>query len=254
MLRKTLTGWVVALGAVLIMTVQARADFFEDFTIAMNRAGFAQGINYNYIAGGWTYEFYQYFNDKEYDFGNSELTLNGALRGEVNYTTRGIPEIEFNLSTPSGLTYDYLATDGVNKFTIDNGYLNIDQKISINKYGGYNIELKIDNIAKLVSDSPEGGELDLTKTIGPINIHGHWLVDVVNLTFGRWCGFMLPGGGLDQLALDWNGLLDNQISDAIAEMKAAENAPAAGKLMMVPEPISMLLLVIGGGMIVGRRR
>jgi len=65
---------------------------------------------------------------------------------------------------------------------------------------------------------------------------------------------MLPGGGLDQLALAWNDLLDNQISDAIAEMKAAEKAPAAGKLMMVPEPISMLLLVIGGGMIVGRRR
>jgi hypothetical protein len=254
MFGRKLTSCVVMLGAVLVTTLQARADFFDNFTVAMKRAGFSQGLEYSYLNKGWTYSYAQYFSDTEYDFGNAEVTLNGTLSGDIGYSTRGIPEVEINMSTPSGLTYDYLYTDGVNKYTIDDGYMNIDQKIIINKYGGYDIELSIDNVATLVNDSEGGGEVDLDYSTGPISIHGNWLVDVVNLTLGQWCGFTLPGGGLTELALKWDELMQQQIDQAITDSESGEDITAAGKFAAVPEPVSMILLVVGGGMIVGRRR
>jgi hypothetical protein len=253
MLKKSIVGWVVV-GVVAIGSLQAQAsERFDNFRYAMGIAGFGQQLTRNVVADGWTYDFGQTFSNTEYDFGNAELTLNGTMVGQAVISNRGIPEIELNLSTPTGIFYDLLATDGPNKLTIDNGFFNVEQKIIINQYGGYNIQMRVTNQGTLVcGDSCD--ETALNFDIGPIDVNGHWLVDVVNLTLGQWCGFTLPGGGLDQIVLGWEQLMQDQMAQVAGSVESNPQVPAGITVAAVPEPVCLSLLVLGAGIMVGRRR
>jgi hypothetical protein len=234
--------------------IQAQAGLFKDIRYAVGYAGFSQQLQRNIIGDGWTYNYGQTFNDKEYDFGNSELILNGTMNGSFNFTRRGIPEAELNLSTPNGLAYTYESTDGPNKFSIDDGFFNIDQKISINEFGGYDIQLTVTNRGTLVYDGATQTSTPINYDIGPINVHGQWLVDVFNLTIGEALGFSLPGGGLDQITLGWDTLLEQQMQQIMDTAKAQDARAAAGMtITAIPEPMTLSLLVVGAGMLLRRK-
>ncbi len=252
MLKSRISMTVIA--GVVFCGIQAEAGLFKNVRYALGYTGFGQRLQRNAVSDGWTYDFAQTFNDKEYDFGNSELNLTGSMEGSFNFSRRGIPEVEFNLSTPAGLSYDFLATDGPNRFTIDDGFLDIEQKIIFNQFGGYDIELQVTNRGTLVYDNAELASKSISFDVGPINVHGQWLVDVFNLTVGRWLGFSLPGGGLDQLALGWDSLFSSQVDQILAMAETSEDlAPAGITIAAVPEPLTMLLMAMGGGLVLGRR-
>lgn len=241
-------------GALLCGAVQAQAGLFKNVRYALGYAGFNQQLQRNVVADGWTYNYGQTFNNQEYDFGNSELTLTGTVDGSFNFTRRGIPEVELNLSTPNGLAYTYESTDGPNKFSIDDGFFNIDQKISFNEFGGYDIELTVTNRGTLVFDGATQTSTPINYDIGPVNIHGQWLVDVFNLTIGEALGFSLPGGGLDQITLGWDSMLEQQMQQIMDTAKAQEARAAAGTtIIAIPEPMTISLLIVGAGMLLRRK-
>jgi hypothetical protein len=256
------------LGVLGLVSVEADASLFTNFRYAMGYLGFQQQLSRNLLGDGWTYNFSQNFLDKEYDFGNAEVTLNGFLKGTVDITNRGIPEVEFDLNTPLGspITYDFLATDGPHKLTVTNGTFGIQQKIILNAWGGYDIQLRVQNRGLLVSDDPNAEAVPLDYDIGPIDVHGQWLVDLVNLTLGKALGFTLPGGSIDQVMAAFNQAIGDGFTQAINEMNnqitnqdlslplPLEPAMAPAGFTLVPEPATLALLTLGSGLVLRRRR
>jgi hypothetical protein len=243
---------------ILLGAIQAQAGMFKDIRYAMNYAGFSQSIKKDILAQGQSYEFAQTFTGEEISFGSSEMTLTGTVNGNVSYSTVGIPEVNFNLQT-SGLAYTYDSGAGVNHYTIDDGYAVIDENISINEFGMYSIEYTVTNRATLVCEGAVDKESSLNFDVGPVDVQGHWLIDVFNLTVGKAMGFSLPGGGLDQIALGWS--LDDLIADEIATVTGTSTEKSAAGIsfssaslpISSPEPMTMSLMVIGAGMLLRRK-
>jgi hypothetical protein len=241
-------------------TLSANADFIENLQYGLGYAGFSQQPQKNYEGDGWNYNIGTTFTDRKFDFGNVDITLNGAVTGQFGYTRRGIPEIEMIFNTPNGLTYDLDAFDGLNKYTVTDGQFFIASDIKLNLFGGYDIQLDISSAGELVSDDPNKAPIPLDFEMGPINIHGQWLVDLINITLGRALGFELPGGGLSQVVDIYQQVANEQAQQVLA-YTAINNDSAVHELLgeqsavsfsPVPEPMSLLILMIGSLMI--RRR
>lgn len=249
---------------IALSSVQADAGLFRNVRYALGYAGFQQQLTRDYIGDGWTFDFGTNWVNKEFNFGNEQLTLSGPIGGSVSITQRGIPQIKFNLNTPNGIAYNFFATDGPQRFTVDNGAFSIQQQIIVNQYGGYDVQLRVRNRGTLVSEGPNGTvSAPLDYDIGPIDIHGHWLVDLVNLTLGRAFDFTLPGGSIDQVVAAMNQAINGTLSDAVDQLQSQITAakvdlatlpPApAGAIIVVPEPASLGLLILGAGLIRRRR-
>ncbi len=243
MLKKRIKTLVLL--SVILPAANAEAGIVDSIRMGMGAMGFATRVQRDILSDGWKMSFGQNFVNKEYDFGNSQLTVNGLLSGDFSISKRGLDELEFNLDSGNGLTFDFLEFDGVNKMEVKNGIADISQKLTINKYGFYNLELSGTLRGTLVSDDPLSLDKPLDMDIGPINIHGHWLVDVINAIFGKK---VLPGGMADNMVMGWSAekhmILDN----------ASAPSPAGIAIQNVPEPVTILMMLAGLLMIFRNRR
>jgi len=237
------------LGVAGMVSHDAKAGWFDYIRYGMGAAGFQQQLKHDVFRDGWVYNFGQTFNNKTYDLGNAELTLSGSLFGEFSFSRRGIDEVEFTLGTgDNGLAYTYEYFDGLNKVTVDDGFLFIDEDIKINKYGFYDLQLNVSNRGTVVDEN--GNETPLDFDIGPINMHGHWVIDLINLTLGDALGFQLPGGASDQIVAGWFQAAELGLEQAAA--KAAANQEVG--VYTVPEPATLAMLLAGMGLVVIRRK
>jgi len=263
MLReKRVLGLIFSL--TVLVAVDAQAGFIKNLRYGLGAAGFQQQLIKDNLQDGWVLEFNQTFNDKHYDFGNSELTLlGGNMNGYFSIGHRGIPEVEFSInSTTIPYTFEYW--DGLHKFTVDNGVFDIDSDIKINKYGFYDVQLNVVNRGTLVCDDPNIPPISLDYNVGPINVQGQWLVDLVNLTLGKAFGFVLPGGMSDQLAINPFAMSSSELTKSlkgiqqnlVQELGLDVTAPAGITITnVVPEPVSLLFLLTGlAGLMIRRRR
>lgn len=218
-----------------------QGDVIKDVLYGLGYTGFSTDIQYDYLQDGWTFDTIRTFEDYEFDFGNVELNVTGVVEGSASFSQRGIPEVELSLHTPGLIVFDLVEYDGINKVEVNDGILNVDQDIKINKYGFYDIQMHIWGRGDLVSEGPLAGTQPFDFDLGPIDVRGHWLVDVVNLTLGRAFGFVLPGGAADQIVM---GYFDQaELADQI--LAGVDAAPAGIAIAQVPEPATMLVLVMG---------
>ncbi|MFA5865906.1 MAG: PEP-CTERM sorting domain-containing protein [Phycisphaerae bacterium] len=245
---------LVFLGVITLASLETQAGLIKNIRLGMGAAGFSQTLARDGLSQGWDYGFSQTFNDKIYNFGTTQLTLNGALQGKLLLGTRGIPQAELIL-TPTTIGYDYTFFDGVRKLQIENGLFSIaNADIKINQYGAYDINLQITNEATLIGDGANPVSIPLSFEIGPINVHGQWLIDLINLTLGKQFGFTLPGGAADQIVSDLNQQFDQQMKQAVASYYDQADAPAGLTLSPVPEPASLLFLALGTTLVFRRRK
>lgn len=199
-------------------------------------AGFDTQLQRDLFQDGWNFTFAQNFINKEYDFGNTELTISGPIVGGINFGRRGIPEVEIFLQTPasSGLTYSLVSDTGLGHVDIENATFNIDQRLKINALGFYTLELSMEGEGEITSTGPRGDQDNLSFEVGPINLRGHILVDLINAILGT----NIPGGAPELLLSDF---LVN--SDLQVQAQVDDQVPAAA--IVVPEPASLCMLVVG---------
>jgi len=238
-----LCGLVLA-AAVVLGTTQAQGSLIEKAWQGLVFTGFSTQLQRNYFGDGWDFQFAQNFNAREFDFGTTELILNGTMLGTVSTTNRGIPEIEFSLNTSAGgLAYTLLADSGLTKTQIDNGQLNINQKLKINKFGFYTLDLTINSRGDVETD---GSTENLDFDVGPIHVEGHILIDLINCILD----LDLPGGAPDMTLL----LGDFQANPNVLGQDDRQSDPKPDSVAIVPEPSSIILLLFAGtGMVVFRR-
>jgi hypothetical protein len=266
MTRNKILHAVAFFGLLAGLTVQAAASDWKDIRggawYALNYAGFQQSLTQDDYPGdgsGWTYNIAQSFNNKEYRFGNTDITLNGNVAGQFSFINKGYTSIDMSWSTPGGLGYTYESFVGDRKLHIDNGVFNSTAKINVNQFGMYTVELDVSNRGTLVDDGATSYSFPLDYNLGPMNFQGQWLIDLINMTLGKQFNFTLPGGAADQIVSALFAVNQQQMAKVLAEyekqIQSTETAvPAASSFAMVPEPVTVVLMLLGIGCWVGRRR
>jgi hypothetical protein len=261
----------VWLGLFAALTVPASASELKDFRYglgyALNYAGFTQRLVQDQYPGGgtgWTYDLSQVYNNKQYQFGNTTINLNGAVAGTFSISNRGYREVSMDLQTPTPLSYTYEAFVGDRKLHVDNGVFSTNTKIKINEFGIYNIQMQVSNRGTLVDDGSTSYSFPLDYDIGPINFQGQFLIDLINMTLGKEFNFTLPGGAADQIVSALFAVNQQQMQKAIAayeeQSSAKALAPAGLSIASIgtptptPEPLSLVLMLLGFGYVSRRRK
>ncbi len=245
----------------------SNASIVKKMLYALGAANLNPQVQRDILADGWRLYFGQNYLDQEFDVGNAQITLNGPIQGHFSISKRAIPEFEYHIETPTPITFDFLEFDGVNKMQVQDGTAYIKQDLIINKYGFYDIQLRVSLRGTLTSDDPLDIDKPLDFDIGPINIHGHWLVDLLNLLTAKFSnnGTLLPGGAADTIVLGW--YQENNIQQLVADEIAAkfpdiENqdettpTPDAYTLTLapVPEPTTLTLIIFALSAIITKRK
>jgi len=245
--------------SLILSPAVSQAGIVKNLLYGLGAANLQPRIQRDLLADGWRLDFGQNFINQEYDFGNAQLTLNGPLEGNFSISQRGIDEFEYHINTPAGLTFDFLEFDGVNKIQVQDGSAYISQDFTINKYGFYDLQLSMSVRGTLISDDPLALSKPLDFDIGPINIHGHWLVDVFNLLIGKNIGYILPGGATDTIVMGYyqeknlQQLIADEVVKKIPDVED-ESLQMTAPMIPLPEPGILTLILVGAGAIIRKRK
>lgn len=132
------------------------------------------------LSNGYTVNGAVNYNNREFDFGNADLTLTGPMIFTGSYSKRGIPELELALSTAGRpMQYQFNINTGAQDLTATGSVL-IDISTTVNKYGFYDQLLQVSNRGTFETDGyllRNGDTLDFD--IGPIDIHGNIYLDAL---------------------------------------------------------------------------
>jgi len=250
--RLTLTVATTAIALSALIATPARAndvsDIYKSLAVGLSLIDMNPRLTYSYLSGGWDLDFGNSYSNQTYDFGNVSLTLNGTIVGNVSLDTRGIGKLGYTLNT-SGLGFELSQWSASGVTTrIENGLLTTAQNVTFDKYGCYSIQYDLYVQGDVVTQGVEGieGSQHFATELGPIDVRGHWMVDVFNFLFADSLGFYLPGGIASYAVLGEDASLSN-LTDTLLKRSAAKELelPPLANATMVPEPASMLILLAG---------
>lgn len=219
------------------------------------------------------------------NFGGVELELSGAIQATAGYETYGYKTGQMNF-TANNLRYSLRSTTGGENVEL-RGVLNAQQQMSINQFGFYTLVLNVDNSqSEFAVDGVASAEVDTDFTIGPISVQGNIFYDgfvaildslgvdtsglqqftaaspIDRIVAGLTEQFdaLTGSGGLEQLL---NGATARSlVPDAVAPPAMTAGAfgattgagGAGGPGVPLPEPATVLVMVLGGAVVGGLRR
>lgn len=240
----------------------------------------------NRLGDGWRFEFDRAFGPDQFgrpevfDLGNLELQLQGSTATTAEFTTRGIPQVEFQSSINS-LNYTLRGVTGGQDFELD-GVLDLFSTVDINPLGFYDLSVNVANQnSELVLEGLGAeGEFDTDYNIGPISVRGNIFFDAVVATLASFgvdvSGIVgvFPDSPIDRIAEEIQASMQKQVDELQQRLIAPDGAqtaiaglawsldesltgsgaaigaeplgPPPASPAPVPEPAALLSLALGG--------
>ncbi len=166
----------IVLGSLASASVEAAT--FRNAALGLSLLDFQFSGQRNLLGDGFTVNADAFYNNRRFNFGVADLTLNGQMDLSAGITKRGIPSFEFNANTGgSSLLYTFNINNGIQDLTASGSvFVNIGTKI--NALGFYDQTFQISNRGTYATDGfalVDSGTLDFDA--GPIDIHGNIFAD-----------------------------------------------------------------------------
>lgn len=228
-------GWLpacVLAMAGLGLPAAASAKVFGDVLDALAFAGFDLQGQPNILGDGANIRLVTQFQNRTFDAGLAELTLNGPFSIEVSTTDRVVSTFDVSIQTaltreltPQPLAYDFLVDVGGQRTRV-NGDLIMDMDFSMNGFGYYRMNLDYSSRQTTQTEGHFGNEVDITNDfdIGPIDIRGNLFADLLALITDP----IFEGSGAQNPFEAFSGR--NELLKAIADAEIeADSAIAAGE-------------------------
>ena len=257
--------------AVLCASSSVRADVLDDVGTGLAFSGFDVRGGRNPLSGGADLLITRQFNGSLFDFGATELTLQGPISLEVSTGGRLLPQFDVSFSTavsgrsqPAPLNYSYVSDIGPQSTSISGSML-IDGDFSINALGFYDLTLTSSTRRTVERDGVVTDVNTFDSDIGPITLSGNIFADALAMLTDplfEQTGRENPFSVLSKLLIDPNSAgpieltsLPELTPDAFMEANRSFDAlhPASPRAhprgsathMVVPEPTVLVLLLLG---------
>jgi len=166
--------------AALALPAVGQAAIWQNVRQGLQLFGYQVGLERSVVGNGWTANAVAVYNNRTFNAGWAEMTLNGVVRGSAGYRLSGIPSAQFSLNTGGQpLSYSFSVNNGVQDFDATGQILiNIDTDINI--LGFYDTRIQISNRGSFTGD----GFLSSTENtfdfdVGPINTSGNIFADAL---------------------------------------------------------------------------
>lgn len=172
--------------AVLTASGAARADVFRNVGLGLEAAGFDIRGQRNVASGGYDFLINNQFQDRTFDFGAWDLTLDGPISTQLTVGGRILSNLDVALTTALSadanaqpLTYELNYDVGAQATRIT-GSLLIDADLNLNAFGFYDLGVNYSTRQTVVnSGTVSNSETDYDADLGPINIRGNIFADAL---------------------------------------------------------------------------
>ena len=184
---KSRVAFMLAAACVLVAAPFAHAGLYGEIGKGLALFDVQLTGERNLLGDGMTVNAAANYNNRKFDFGVADLTLTGAVRGSAGFTTRGLPAVNFQLSSglansPSPLTYNFNLFNGIENVQSSGSVLvNINTKV--NALGFYQESVQISNRGTFDINGVTSNSGSTDYDIGPVNVQGNIFADaLVSLT------------------------------------------------------------------------
>ncbi len=177
---------VVAILVWLSASTSLQAEVFRDVAFGLGQLGVTYRGQRNPLSGGNDFQAITNFQGNPLGFGLGDLTLQGPISFEVSNGTRGVPTIDFSLTTALNsnnqaipLNYALTVDVGSQAETIT-GSLLIDADLSVNQLGFYDFNMfyssrqTVQDQGRFSNDSQ-----DFDFDLGPVDVQGNLFADAL---------------------------------------------------------------------------
>ncbi len=274
--------------------IAVRADVFRTVGLGLQSAGFDVRGQSNPASGGYEFLVNNQFQNRQFDFGAWDLTLNGPISTQFSTGGRVLSNLDVALTTALNsdagaqpLTYE-LNYDAGAQATKITGSLLVDANLNLNAFGFYDLGLNYSTRQTVVnSGTVSNSTTDFDSDLGPINVRGNIFADALAaITDPLFAAARQPNpfemfSGANQLKLAIQaqgdallaslgaGLADAPSASALrgttsgfvgpqvpraGGLTASNSSPGSQNVGVVPEPPVLLLMLLGIPALLGLRR
>lgn len=180
MTRQAACTAIVAVVGIVCTASPAQAGIGKTLVRGLQEFGYQFSGERNNLGDGITINANAAYANRKFNFGLSDLTLNGVVSSSLELTRRGVPAAQFSLNTGNApLSYNYRINTGAQDLQATGNVL-INVNTSINALGFYDQTLQISNRGTYTTDGfvvRDSGTLAFDA--GPVSLSGNVFVDVL---------------------------------------------------------------------------
>lgn len=254
-MKRIVTVLAIALVLSSVSVSSVRADAIHNVATALDYAGFDARGSRNPLSGGYDLLINRQFTGNVFDFGATELALQGPVSMQVSTGGRLVPGVDVSFTTAFNdrnqavpLNYNLTTDTGPQTTTISGSTL-VDGSFSINALGFYDLSLTSSSRNTVDREGRVTNSDTIDSDLGPINVSGNVFADALVVLTDPLFEQSGNENPFDTLAKVMAGPTSNGLFNPVASMGTNE---VAG--MVVPEPTVIAFLLLGMPVVAWRSR
>jgi hypothetical protein len=245
---------------VSFFSTPAQGDTIHNVATALDYAGFDARGSRNPLSGGVDLLVNRQFNGNLFDFGGTEVALQGPISLQMSTGGRLLPEFELSFSTAvnsrsqvSPLNFSYSSDIGPQS-TVVSGSMLIDGNFSINALGFYDLSVTSSTRNTVTREGIVTDTGTFDSDLGPIVMSGNIFVDALGVLVDplfEQAGKENPFSEISKL-IDLEGAGSSRSNHRLDHLNLSHPAMAQSSGAIVPEPSVFVLLLLGLPVIVSK--